>query len=143
LHVQSLSITFLGGHNRSSLGTLSVLQACPKIEWLVLRNMSRNANSRIATALNDLRGFLTSPSISPRHLYITTNLFSNNQVQFSYPIFQNVTHLTVVWRESHGRPEDEVRLRWDALGNLKNLTHMSLYPAARPVFFKTSHFGWF
>jgi hypothetical protein len=83
----------------------------------------------MGTELNDLLAFLTSPSISPRHLSITTNLLPENQVQFSYPIFQNVTHLTLVWCHTDGSPEGEVKPKWDTLRNLKNLTHMSLYSA--------------
>ncbi|RXW21803.1 hypothetical protein EST38_g4033 [Candolleomyces aberdarensis] len=123
LHVKSLSIT-RDSSDPNLEETLAVLQACSNVEWLVLWGFNRNGER---TAKNNLHTFMTSSAISPLRLSIMTALFPEDQIHFLLPIFQNATHLELVWFQMDSNtPKDDVK--WNTLGLLKNLTHLSIYP---------------
>ena len=88
--------------------------------------------------LSNLLSFLTSPSIYPCHIYLTTTLLPENRVQFSYPIFQRVTHLTLIWCQTDSSSEGEGEADWDTLQGLNSLTHLAIYTTGtvRRGFFK-------
>lgn len=104
--------------------TRTVLQACPNVEWLAFWGFSRSWGKN--SALNNLHAVIVSPTLSPRRLSIMTCLFPEDQIHFSHTIFQNVTHLELVVKLE---PKDEVK--WDTLGTLQNLTHLSILPGVK------------
>ncbi|KAJ2914202.1 hypothetical protein MD484_g6220, partial [Candolleomyces efflorescens] len=121
LHVKVLAIT--GSYSPDEV--LVVLKACRNVKTMAYWGSLRGAKD------DEIQSFLTS-GFSPRRTYVTSNLFSQDCVHFSYPVFRNATHVELVWQEvgEASYPADDVK--WDTLQDLKHLTHLSIFvPSAR------------
>jgi hypothetical protein len=119
--VKAIAIT--NSRERDAAGLLSILKACHNIEILALW-FSSDGSGRLSQSdrdnIRDLRDFITSPGLSPRWISIVSDIFPTDAVHFSCPIFQNATHVELVW-------EEPPVVRWDALQYLPCLTHLSIY----------------
>ena len=123
LHVKALTITRTYSHDE----VLLILKACQNVKAMTYWGNLRDAKD------DAIRSFLTS-GLSPRRTYVTSSLFTQDSMDFSYPIFQNTTHIELVWEDvdvdDSSRPGYEVK--WDTLQDLKHLTHLSIFvPSAR------------
>jgi hypothetical protein len=121
-HVKAIAIT--NGLEFDASAILSILKACHGVEKLVLwydpEQSSRLRSPSEKDKIRDFRDFITSPGLSPRWISIVSDIFPTDAVHFSYPIFQNATHVELVWEESSA-------IRWDTLQYLPCLTHLSIY----------------
>lgn len=98
----------------------TILKACRNVHTLLLRGGILNMHPQKP---DKLLKFMTSVKLSPRRLAATDYTFPSSQLQFKFPIFQNVTHLDI---PVHVGPVD--RVDWSTLRVLKHLTHLSVYP---------------
>ncbi|RXW17603.1 hypothetical protein EST38_g8250 [Candolleomyces aberdarensis] len=102
---------------------LSILKACHNLDILALWSTPTGRDSGDSQELLD---FLASSELSPRWLSIASSIFAADKVHFSYPIFQNVTHVELSWEERNGEPDE---VQWDTLRCLPCLTHCSVFPS--------------
>ncbi|KAJ2921707.1 hypothetical protein H1R20_g15386, partial [Candolleomyces eurysporus] len=125
-HVKALIIT--SDYLQDATNILSILKACHNVELLTLWTNPREGDSvrPHGRDLRDLRDFMASSGLSPRWISVTSRIFSiyDHEVDFSYPIFQNATHLELVWEEGDSGPD---QVCWDTLRHLPCLTHFSVY----------------
>jgi hypothetical protein len=89
----------------------SFIQSCRGLKMLALWYYLPGEETQIF--------FASLRQVAPSHLSVNRHMLPMRQRHFLHPIFQDVTHLEVIWE-----PKDD--WSWDSLSQLKRLTHLSL-----------------
>ncbi|RXW17599.1 hypothetical protein EST38_g8249 [Candolleomyces aberdarensis] len=99
-HVKA--IAFANYREEIAQSILSILKASHNVKRLALWCMPYERDSEQADReLRELRKFLASPELSPRWISIGSDTFSIDEDYFSYPIFQNATHVELLCEGGH------------------------------------------
>ncbi|KAJ2924610.1 hypothetical protein H1R20_g12481, partial [Candolleomyces eurysporus] len=122
-HVKA--IAFANDREELAPSILSILKACHNVERLVLWCMPLESDSEQPSQadrdLRELREFLASPELSPRWISTGNDTFTIGEDYFSYPIFQNATHVDLICECGLDTG------RWNTLRHLPFLTHLSVF----------------